>query len=484
MGIRLAAVATPSVRSAVCDNGDEDADATTGQIVLEGVVVGTYTVTETDAPEGYQQNTESQSVEVTADTETAVEFTHEPAVPETGTVTFNLNDPDGNPVVGGCLTINSSDASGTSKVYCDGGPEDQNPADGVLELELEAGSYSAQQSELPQTDGSASLGATRAMTNFLQNGDLTGLPAGLSLDQKTFTVKANVVIIVIIIIIIVLPEDGDLVIIKRADDTNQLQTGVCFTITGPGGDIDVCDNDNVDVNGSKGIIRIDDLAFGDYTVEETTAPQGYQLAPSRDVTIGYGVRTISIRNKPIEETTGKLTIKKVDQDGKPLPGACFELRQNNVVVYPAVCDNSNGTPNNGTINFNDVEAGTYRLRETVLPSSDYTQAPDQTVKIVAGATKTYQVVNTLKPGDILITKLDSDGNGPLPGACFALERGSGVEYETCDQDPEDGDFEEGIILFRNIPAGDWTLDRNAGTGWIPAGRRSGHHRRTGQDAEP
>ena len=123
--------------------------------------------------------------------------------PATGTVRFDLNDPDGKPVVGGCVTVSDTSNSGGTQ-YCDGSPEDVNPADGILEINLETGTYSAVQSELPQPAGSASTGPTNAMANFLQDGSLTGLPDGLSLDEKTFTVKANVVIIIIIVIIIVI----------------------------------------------------------------------------------------------------------------------------------------------------------------------------------------------------------------------------------------------------------------------------------------
>jgi hypothetical protein len=454
--------------TAVCDNGEGDADAAPGQVLVEGLIVGTYGVAETDPPNGFQQITETRSVDVPADGEATAEFVHEPVPPATGTVRFDLNDPDGKPVVGGCITISdNSNAGGTE--YCDGTPEDQNPADGILELDLETGSYSARQSELPQAPEGARTSPTNAMASFLQDGSLASLPDGVELDEKTFTVKANVVIVVIIIIIIVLPEDGDLVIIKRAEDTNKLQGDACFRVTGPGGNIEICDNDGVDANGSKGVIRFDDLAFGDYDVVETQAPPGYQKAPATTTTVGIGVKTITIKDKPVTVTTGKLSIKKVDENGVALKGACFELRQGNVVIYPAVCDNSGGTNNDGLIVFNNVQAGTYKARETKVPSINYNPAPDQTVTVVAGQSKIYQVVNTLKPGNILITKLDDEGNGPIGGACFALERGSGIEYEICDQTPDDGDGEEGIIYFENVPAADWTLiETQAPVGFAPA----------------
>ena len=78
-------------------------------------------------------------------------------------------------------------------------------------------------------------------------------------------------------------------------------------------------------------------------------------------------------------------------------------------------------------------------------------------------------MNILKPGSILITKTAQDGSTLLPGACFGLDRGSGVEIEACDQESSDGDGEDGIIYFAAVPAGKWTLvETQAPDGYDPA----------------
>ncbi|MER3437966.1 MAG: hypothetical protein C4346_10465, partial [Chloroflexota bacterium] len=446
--------------TAVCDNGPGDADASPGVILIQGLLTGEYTVAETDAPEGYQQNTTSQTATVEADQTAEVTFTHQPVPPETGQVQFELRDPDGNLVQGGCLALSRVNQQQPELIACDGGPEDLDNRPGFLRLELPVGTYSAVQSQLPGGVATRNLKAT-----FLQGGST--LPAGLSLDERTFTVRANVIIIVIIIIIIQLPDEGDLVIIKRAEDTNLLQGGACFRVTGPD-DVEICDNDGVDANATTGIIRFNNLHLGSYTVKETQAPPGYQPAADQTVVINIGTNTITIKDPPVPVTTGDVVVRKYDEEGNLLPGACFELLDGATVVAGPVCDADDGSAD-GVIRFHDIEKGTYTLRETQVPSPEYDPAPDQIVEVIAGTEQTFAIVNTLKPGNILITKLDQNGGGPLPGACFGLDRGAGLEYEVCDQGAGDGDLEEGIISIQNVPAGEWTLiETQAPVGYDPA----------------
>lgn len=110
----------------VCDNETGDTDNTPGVVVIVGVVTGDYTVTETTTPDGFQPAGEQQ-VTVNADETAELTFTHEPAEVETGGLKFTLRDPDGNPAPGACITL--SDSSNSDGVeYCDGGPDDQDPA--------------------------------------------------------------------------------------------------------------------------------------------------------------------------------------------------------------------------------------------------------------------------------------------------------------------------------------------------------------------
>ena len=223
---------------------------------------------------------------------------------------MQLKDQDGNPAEGACVLLSSEQNNISGQQYCDNGEGDQNPDPAMLEVtDLPVGSYSAQ--PVPQGE----------------TGPQAAVAAAQSFDQSTFTVQANVTIQVVVIIIIQLPEVGDLQITKRAADTNVLQTGACFRVTGEGNEIEVCDNDDVDLSGSNGVIRLEDLSSGSYTIEEITAPPGYQLAPDKTTTVpNGGTRSVLIKDQPVADTTGGLIVHKVDADGNLLPGACFQLR--------------------------------------------------------------------------------------------------------------------------------------------------------------
>jgi hypothetical protein len=146
-------------------------------------------------------------------------------------------------------------------------------------------------------------------------------------------------------------------------------------------------------------------------------------------------------------------VLKVDQGGDAVGGACFSLLSGTTVVSGPVCDEDGDLPDDGRIGFFDVPTGSYTLRETRRPSNDYFQADDRTITIVAGDTVTVQVENVLRPGRIVIRKVDARDGSALAGACFSLDGPSGA-YDFCDSDETGND---GLIRFDGIAAGDYTL---------------------------
>jgi uncharacterized surface anchored protein len=421
-----------------CDNQAGDANNTPGVVLIEAIPVGEYAVSETQAPEGFDAAGD-QTVTIEVDATAELTYEHEAAEPETGAVSMTLQDQDGDPAEGACILLSSEENDIIDQQYCDNGEGDENPEPAQLEVaNLPVGSYSAEQVQADEP------GEDEVLTTA-------------SFDQSTFTVQANATIIVIVIIIIEPPAVGDLQITKRAADTNALQTGACFRITGEGNEIEVCDNDDVDLNGSNGIVRLEDLSAGDYLIEEITAPPGYQLAPDQNTTVpNGGTRSVLIKDQPVEDTTGGLIVHKIDPEGNLLPGACFQLRDEGVAIV-TVCDDDDGD-NDGRTTFVDVEVENYLLRETTTPSGDYLKGPDTVVNIFGGVDdQVVEIVNTLKPGTLRITKVAEDGTTLLGGACFGLERGSGIEYEACDNAAGDVSGTVGRIQIVNLPPDSWNL---------------------------
>ena len=208
----------------------------------------------------------------------------------------------------------------------------------------------------------------------------------------------------------------------------------------------------------KGEYTIDNLLYGTYYVKEITAPQGYILGsnPSAEITIkktaAHG--TITMTNE--KYTAGAITIKKVDEDGKPLAGAEFMLSGPKA--------EKKTTDNSGVAEFTGLEAGKYYIIEKTAPKgygrydgtvtveikADGTATVDDLPKGIsfAGETVTLTWTNTRDKGSISITK--TDGNQLLSGALFGLYDNAGATGELVKTAHTD---RYGKALFADLEAG-------------------------------
>ena len=98
------------------------------------------------------------------------------------------------------------------------------------------------------------------------------------------------------------------------------------------------------------------------------------------------------------ETTGVGHIMKTSEDGK-VEGIKFTITGNGV-------NETVTTDKNGTVDL-DLLPGTYSVRE--LPDDKYETQAVQTVTIVSGKTSTVTFNNTLRRGDLKVTKTAEDG---------------------------------------------------------------------------
>jgi uncharacterized repeat protein (TIGR01451 family) len=123
--------------------------------------------------------------------------------------------------------------------------------------------------------------------------------------------------------------EGEIEISKK-DDSGVLLAGACFNITPnpyDGGTLKVCDGDANDKDTTDGVILLEDVPCGNYTVTEDTAPQGYvAVTGSQNVEVTSGSKeTVEFINAPC---TGSIEILKRDDAGAPLAGACFNVTPN------------------------------------------------------------------------------------------------------------------------------------------------------------
>jgi len=121
----------------------------------------------------------------------------------------------------------------------------------------------------------------------------------------------------------------------------------------------------------------------------------------------------------VTPATGGVTIHKKDPGGNPLTGAAFQL------IDPAngttVASGKTGT--DGTLAFDGLAPGTYRLHESNTGSRLHDLAPDQDITITEGKTAAANpitVIDPFKHGTLLVKKIDKTSGQPLPGAVITI----------------------------------------------------------------
>jgi len=241
------------------------------------------------------------------------------------------------------------------------------------------------------------------------------------------------------------------------------------------------------VTNAKGIIRVEDLAWGDYYFEETKAPEGYEPfkgkisftinATQLDYTGEY--KRMECENTPLKGSV-KL-IKKYAIDDKiqgPLEGAKFRFfRRDNGISTEIASTETDGlytTDKNGEITITSLDWGTYYFEEIEAPEGYALPANTISRDLVIDASSVEdsiktplsdELVNDKIYGNVKLLKIDdSKPAKTLAGAEFALykEDGSHV-YVTGDtglyaysQDKTDTVIttdKDGVVRVEGLPYG-------------------------------
>lgn len=437
--------------SAICDNDPTDLDSAVGTIRVEGVAPGQHEVAASTVPAAYE--TPDPTTADVVDGQTAhVGFSLITAPPQVGTgeITFTLNN--GTLPSGLCVTLTNTATSQLYATPCDGDQNDTNGDPAKITIpNIPVGSYAVRLTD-----------ASRQKIDGFQ-----------SASTATLVITANQTASVTIDIVAnPQPTTGTVEISTRDNATNQLLAGACYELrpTAGGQAIAACDNDPSDLNGTAGIIRFGDVPAADFSIVMTTTPQGYETATDQPLTVQAGVlNQVEVRIDAVPATS-TLTVHKVDEGGKALPGACFTLQRNGNTVQ-TVCDATDSDPNNGTVTFTDLTTGTYTLLETKSPSPDYQPSDPITVTIVGGTNQDINVTNTLRRGRVVVWKVDAnDANKLLIGACFRLSNNAHTYGPFCDGD--DGTV-DGRTWFNGVVPGDYTLTETV----APAGYQKADDRK-------
>ncbi|MBC5583378.1 hypothetical protein H8S61_04100 [Eggerthella sp. NSJ-70] len=244
---------------------------------------------------------------------------------------------------------------------------------------------------------------------------------------------------------------GSVALTKVAAGTDEGLAGAEFELTGPDGSVATV------TTGADGSLSVAPLAWGAYTVTETKAPDGYRLGAqpySKTFEIGAGnadstpsVDLGTVGNEPIEVSFAKLeryvescsdaSLGAAEADAtRPLEGAEFTAYDDEACTR--VSRTAGGedlrarSGADGAVSFSPVTAGTYYLKETVVPAGHVpSDAVHRLDVAVDGTVERFAplgedgvldaVVNDVHRTDIRIKKVSENDEGKvLPNSTYGL----------------------------------------------------------------
>lgn len=343
-----------------------------GSIMIPDLKSGTYVVTEKEAPAGYVLNSTPQTVTVRAGKVTTVTFENSK---KGGVVIQKLDSATEKPIEG-CefvITTFNGDTVGRFTTDRSGQIHLPNLTDGTY-IAKEVKAPSGYNLATPKTfQVSSGRNAYLEGANNQQTVTIYNDPLGVSQIIKTDAVTGK-------------PVAGATYVLAALNNGTGKYSQ---TVIGAGANAS-----NVMVNGlhtiigryttsENGIINISNLPEGWYTLQEETAPFGYE----RDATVydfqitGNGVPTIiRLTNKPL---MGRIALTKLSSNynnntgwdsGTPLAGATYSILDTEGIEVDRITTGADGTAISGNLRI-----GTYYLKEVKAP--DWYGINPQNIKV-------------------------------------------------------------------------------------------------------
>ncbi|MGZ9641654.1 SpaA isopeptide-forming pilin-related protein [Bacillus cereus] len=380
-----------------------------GVVKFENVVPGKYTLEETKAPEGYKALEVTVEVNVVANEVVKQEVTNEKVTGQFEIVKVDAND----------------------KTELLSGAEFEVYKDGKKVAEL-------------KTDESG-----KVMSPKLPLGEYTvketKAPAGYKLSNKEWKVTIQNEKEVVKVEAENEKILGSLQIIKMDDkDQTKRLAGAEFTLKDAKGNV-VKEGITTDKSGT---VKVDGLVPGEYTLEETKAPEGYELTKQIiHVTVdGEKVVDAKVTNS---KSLGQFEIVKVDAEDKTkvLSDAEFEVYKDAKKVDTLRTDKT------GKVVSQKLEPGKYTLKETKAPQGYKLLKEEIEVVVEADKVVQVQVENAKELGSLQVIKKDAESGKVLAGAEFKLKNEAGQvvgEAKTTNKD--------GVVKFESLVPGKYTLE--------------------------
>ena len=351
---------------------------------IDRIPAGTYTLTETTAPDGYVV---AESVEFTVKATGEIQ-TVEMKDDYTKVQIKKTDIATGEEIEGAELKITDKDGNTVAEWTTDGTPYEID--------RIPAGTYTLTETTAP--DGYVVA------------------------ESVKFTVKAT----------------GEIQKVEMKDDYTKVQIKKTDITTGKeieGAELKITDKDGKTIaewttDGTP--YEIDRIPAGTYTLTETTAPDGYVVAESVTFTVEA---TGEIQTVEMKDDYTKVQFKKTDiTTGKEIPGAQLKITdKDGSTVAEWTTD---GTP----YEIDRIKTGTYTLTETTAPDG-YVVA--ESVTFTVEATGEIQMVEMKDDyTKVQISKTDFVNGKELTGAKLVLKDASGktVAEWTTDGTPHRIDY--------------------------------------------
>ena len=264
---------------------------------------------------------------------------------------------------------------------------------------------------------------------------------------------------------------GSAKIVKTSEDGKV--EGISFTITGNGMDKTV-------TTGAGGIIQINNLAPGIYTVTEQNYDK-YEPQEVRRITVVSGqVATVNFNNTL---KRGTLIVTKTSEDGLN-EGVKFHLYGTS--LSGLAVDEYAVTDSAGKAVFSDVLIGTGYTLEEVDTAIRYVVPANQTAAVEWNTVTNKSFTNILKKWNVTVTKSDAEtglpqGDATLAGAVYGIYKGDQLvdtyttdangqfttKYYVCSDDwtireitPSEGYLLDSTVYPIGAEAKDYTVEYN------------------------
>jgi len=375
-----------------------------GYILIPNLRPDSYVVAQTLAPDGFELGSVvvPQTIHVRPDGQTyRLEFTNQPL---STLIIRKIDSYDNSPIAGARYRIYRQDNSFVGEFLTDN--------QGLIEIPRLLGWFTVREVDVPH---------------------------GFEFDMQTvWTVQVQSHAPALVTFYS--PRLGSLTI-EAVDEHGRPLAGATFKVNRQAGELV-----GIYTTGASGVINIPNLTSGWYTVEGTSAPSGF--------IIGEQGRSVEVQPNTAPVTRfvfprlSVLTIEKVDDMGRPLTGATFEVRRPNGERI------SMGTTNNaGIFVVNGIQPGAVVIEETQAPQGFTIVEQARTVEFAPGQNRVERFRN-YRLGTLVIENIDEDHN-PLQGGRFRVTRPNGEVV---------GDFlvpVSGIVTIPNLASGAYVVEQIA-----------------------